>query len=175
MLEEKDPNSWEEYIKQKFNYPNLFKIDDENKALTIVTSLINNTRIYFNWLDDKKSLLDDIQFSNSQHKGWSGETLQEYNYPNGMKFNAENLKIVDDILDIPMFTGWISISYFIGKINYRTESYTNESKLEVLCIEQKWFALPFYPIIDLLLKLGVVGHKKESFVEPIVSDEKTIR
>jgi hypothetical protein len=162
-------NSWDDYIKYKFNYPSIFRIDNENKDVTVIYSLTNKTKIYFNWLDEKREVLRDCQFSNEDFKGWSGETCQYED--EGLIFNMENLNFIDDILDIPIFNGWLSIEYNLGKLNYKNASYVDRDKLEVLSIESSWYSIFFYPVITILLKLGIIGFKKEAFVEPIIEKE----
>lgn len=168
IYEGKELNSWMDYINARFNYPSLFKIEnDEHNLLTVIYSLTNKTKIYFNWVEEKKGvLLSDCQFSNEDYKGWSGETFQYED--EGLLFNQENFEFVDDIVDIPVFKGWLSIEYYLGKLNYKNESYADKYKLEKLSTEYNWYAPFFFPIISTLLKMRIIGHKKEAFVEPII-------
>lgn len=172
LFENNELSDWKDYIHSKLAYPNLFRIHDEPEHLTAIYSLTNQTIIYFNWVDKKKALLYDVQFSNTEYKGRSGDILnqivEEFDDVRGLSFNLNNLIAVNNILDIPLFQGWYSVEYSLAHMNYKRESYVDKDKLELLCKESRWYTILFYPLLTSLLLLKIIGKERMHYIAPII-------
>ena len=107
-------------------------------------------------------------------QGWSGEAwgdCKKYG-----TFTSENLYAVDQMLSIPIYNGWISIDYYLGENFYKAITYNinDESRPNFQYVGSKFglasiILFPVFIIINLLLRNGLIGSKREIVVTPIIS------
>lgn len=172
--------NWIDYIEIKFADSQYFEIDKTaDRDFILIKSKSNKTKIWFYGLSENPSILEDCQYSNDDCQGWSGETCAVDSENYGV-FNQANLDEIDNILDTPIFNGWISIDYYIGKSFYKSYSFPDKdlsnpsfkyfgSKFG--CMKIIFF--PFFVIINLLFRYGRICKKIEITVDPII-DKKPI-
>ena len=172
-------STWFDYILCKFADKDYFEIKKQNQSeYIVVNSLTNNTKIWFYGLGDTGLLLTDCQYSNDDCKGWSGETCAVDCDKYGT-LTQENLNTIDEILDTPIYSGWISVDYYLGDSFYKAVSYPDKDKTEPPFTyfgsefgRVSILLFPIFIVIDILLEKGVIGNKTEITVEPII-DKKT--
>jgi hypothetical protein len=172
--------NWIDYIENKFADSKYFEINNRaDKDFILIKSKNNNTKIWFYGLTKNPTILEDCQYSNDDCQGWSGETCTVDSDKYGV-FNQDNLDEIDNILDTPIFNGWISIDYYLGKSFYKSYSYADKdlsnppfkyfgSKFGCMTI----IFFPVFMIINLLLRYDIIGEKIEIAVDPII-DKKII-
>jgi hypothetical protein len=94
-------NDWFEYIELKFSDTKYFEIEynSEKKDLTVV-SKTNESKIIFYNLSDP-TYFDELVYCTSEQYGGNceGQDVKD--------FDQSTLKLVDDMLDIPINTGWL--------------------------------------------------------------------
>jgi hypothetical protein len=169
-------SNWLDYIHLKFADQNYFRIDAKaDQEYIIVNSLTNKTQISFYGLDDTGLILSDCQYSNADCKGWSGETCAANPDKYGT-FTQDNLNTIDEILETPIYKGWISVDYYLGDSFYKSITYADKDKTkppftyfgsEFGCISIILF--PIFIVINRLLNKGIIGTNKEIIIEPIVN------
>ena len=167
--------NWIDYIESKFADSNYFAIDKAvDKDFILIESKKNKTKIWFNGLSKNPELLKDCRYTNDDCNGWSGETCGVNSDKYGV-FNQDNLDDIDNILDTPIYNGWISIDYYLGNSFYKSITYTDKdlSNPPFRYVGSKFGCLsivffPIFIIINLLLKNGLIGRKRELTVDPII-------
>jgi hypothetical protein len=162
--------NWNDYVAYKFDNKDYFRIDRGTDGVTTIQSTTNNTKIWFIDLDEKGEQISDCQYSNADCLGWSGETCAADPDKYGT-FTLDNVKSIDKILETPIYKGWISHDYYLAGRHYK--SYTFEDGKKTFghtgenfgCLTIVLF--PVFIIVDMLMKFGLVGQRKEFQVSPI--------
>ena len=174
-------SNWLDYILLKFADQDHFEI--ENKAdqeYIVVNSLTNKTKIWFYGLGETGLLLTDCQYSSDDCKGWSGETCAVDSNKYGT-FTQDNLNTIDEILDTPIYNGWISVDYYLGDSFYKAVTYADKDKTKPPfkyfgskfgCVSIILF--PIFIVINILLNNGLIGNRKEITIEPIIKKRNDI-
>lgn len=176
-------SNWTDYITVKFANDIFFEIQkSEIKTDWIVTynwtvkSKTNKTSICFIGLSGDK-ILDYCVYANDECEGVGIVGVQKWADLTGDQtamFTQRNIDILDKELDYPIYSGWFSIDYYLFGNYIRAETYSSKGTKNVLgvdvnnrytCLELILF--PIFMPIRLLTKVGIIGEKRESFIEPI--------
>jgi hypothetical protein len=173
----KQISNWLDYILVKFADQNYYVI--KNKAdqdYIVINSLTNKTKVWFYGLGENGLLLADCQYSNDDCRGWSGETCAVDCNKYGT-FTQDNLNTIDEILDTPIYNGWISVDYYLGNSFYKAITYADKDKTKppFTYFGSKFGSLsiilfPIFIIINILLRNGIIGNKTEIIIEPIIEN-----
>jgi hypothetical protein len=165
-----DIYNWVDYIDKKFEDKSVYKIEKQNDRDFLIKSKTNKTTIWF-YINDDHTLLDCQYYSTDCH-GWSGETL---NGDNGSGiFNQRNIDGIISVLQTPIKNGWISVDYyFSGSLLLSKTFYDNDRNSTPFIYQRSGcLSIILFPLFWLLIKLidlGVLGHKKEVTVPPIIT------
>ncbi|MGB3949332.1 MAG: hypothetical protein WBM13_15200 [Bacteroidia bacterium] len=174
-------SNWLDYILVKFADQNYYEI--ENKAAQdyiVINSLTNKTKIWFYGLGETGLLLADCQYSSDDCNGWSGETCAVDSSKYGT-FTQDNLNTIDEILNTPIYNGWISVDYYLGASFYKALMYADKDKAQPPftyfgskfgCVSIILF--PIFILINILLRNGLIGSKTEITIEPIIEKPNDI-
>ena len=175
VFEENQLSSWLEYINLKFENVNYFEVNNDNENYILIKSKTNNTKIWFYEYDEINQTILDCQYSNDDCKSWSGETCA-VDYEKFGKFNQENLNMIDEILDTPIYKGWYSEDFYIGNELYKANSYSDKNKSKRIltyssgcmmgCLNMLFF--PFSKVIEFFMKNGIFGRCEKITIGPII-------
>lgn len=163
--------NWNDYVLYKFNNKDFFKIERDADSVTIL-SKTNNTKIWFIDLDEKGEKIFDCQYANTDCYSWSGETCASDPDTYGT-FTMDNVRTVDEILEIPIYKGWVSQDYYLFGKHYK--SYAFEDGKKTFGMTGTSFGcstivlFPIFIVVDILMRYGLVGQKKEIKVSPIIA------
>ena len=124
-------NTWKEYIESYFDNSALFKVtfNESKNLITIDSSKIKTkTRIDFIFTGLSYERLVEIQFCN----GFDYSKSYCIQYLGDESFSADIKNVVDNILIVPVYKGWIEEDfYFIIKQPYKTKYYfTDYGKID---------------------------------------------
>ena len=175
FLKESAVESWRDYINLKFADKTYFSIEQSQYSeILYIKSKTNNTIISFDF-SSHNSILFNCHFYNSDCKANSREYGALISDEEGV-FNQTNLNFIDETLDVPIFKGWTSIEYYLGQRCFKAQSYEGKTKvfpMQTLTGGDFGFLyiliFPFFLMINLLSRLGIVGTKKIVYINPIIS------
>jgi hypothetical protein len=169
---ERQLKNWNDYVSYKFDNKDYFDIERQaDTGILTIHSKTNNTKIWFIDLDEKGEIISDCQYSNTDCEGWSGETCAVDSDKHGA-FTLDNVKTIDNILEVPIYKGWVSHDYYLAGRHYKSHTFEDGKKTfgftgtNFGCLTIVLF--PIFIIVDILMKFGLVGQKKEFKVSPII-------
>lgn len=169
--------NWLEYINEKFKDTSIYEIIVEDYHI-LVQSKVNDTQIFFFCKDNFYLKIDDCQYYNNSCRGWSGETIAENSNIYGT-FTQENINRTDDILNTPIYKGWISEDYYINNEFYKSVTFFDQDRTQPTfhyhgskygCII--FLIYPLFLSINYLLKNGYIGTKEIIVVSPIEKSKR---
>ena len=171
IFDRRELKNWNDYISYKFADSNYYRIERSRDSVVTIHSKTNNTKISFIDLDEKGEQISDCQYSSSDCLAWSGETCAADPDKYGT-FTSDNVKSIDNILETPIYKGWVTHEYYLAGRHYK--SYTFEDGKKTFSLTGANFgcltiwAFPMFVVVDYLMKRGRIGHKKEFKVAPII-------
>jgi hypothetical protein len=169
---ERQLKNWNDYVSYKFDNKDYFDIERQaDTGIVTIHSKTNNTKLWFIDLDEKGEIISDCQYSNTDCEGWSGETCAGDSDKYGT-FTLDNVKTIDNILEVPIYKGWVSHDYYLAGRHYKSHTFEDGKKTfgftgtNFGCLTIVFF--PIFIIVDILMKFALVGQKKEFKVSPII-------
>lgn len=180
-------NNWKDYFLDKFSDNELFKVeqfdmDDKFLESYRVTSNKGKSKteiIYQMHIDGIKYVeLFDVHFNNPKSPKLTEENKSNnYGFDGqGSTFSEKHLKDLNNWIEIPISKGWLEkTTYYDGK-EIKTECiWTQDNKLEVIPIDQKYLAnygCLLFPIVP--LKIFLTNRKLKRNEEKVTVLENTI-
>ena len=114
-------NNWKDHFLSYFSDKSLFRITCDLGMITIHSTNPNiSTELIITFDDDNYEHIEEIIFSNGFFKNESYCTK----YYGGKPYVKENIRIINDFVNIPVENGWIEKNfYLIGEKPYKTHFY----------------------------------------------------
>jgi len=172
IFDEQELKNWNDYVSYKFDNKDYYRVERETNGAVTIHSKTNNTKISFIDLVEKGEQISHCRYSNTDCLGWSGETCAADPDKYGT-FTSDNVKAVDSILETPIYKGWVSHEYYLAGRHYKSYTFEDGKKTFGLtganfgCLTIVGF--PMFIIVDILMKYGLIGQKKEFKVSPIIA------
>jgi hypothetical protein len=117
--------------------------------------------------------VNDVQFYSDKTCGWSGEFGE-------LEFSMQNVEKLNNFLTPVFESGWSSKDFYIFGKHYKSLVYgrPNLSGKKILTYGNGCLFiifLPFYFIVDTLVKLKVIGKVRVVNIDPISPVRKAMR